>query len=106
MLNGETDGGPLAGIAVSARATDRTFTTTVFTDERGRFVFPALDDGDYRLWAQGVGFETARAEATLAAERPAAHTFHLRVPSTTSRRSSRVRSGSTRCPRTRSRTGG
>ena len=82
MLSGRVlgegpDRAPVGGIAVSARAAGRTFTTTVFSDEDGGFVFPALDDGDYRLWAQGVGFETARAEATLAAGSPAAHTFTL-----------------------------
>ena len=82
MLSGRVLGegpeqAPVGGIAVSARATGRTFTTTVFTDEDGRYVFPALDDGEYRLWAQGVGFETARAEAMLAVGSPAAHTFAL-----------------------------
>ncbi len=77
VLGEGPDRAPVGGIAVSARAAGRTFTTTVFSDEDGRFVFPALDDGDYRLWAQGVGFETARAEATLAAGSPAAHTFTL-----------------------------
>ena len=82
MLSGRVlgegpDRAPVGGIAVSARAAGRTFTTTVFSDEDGGFVFPALDDGDYRLWAQGVGFETARAEATLAAGSPAAQTFTL-----------------------------
>jgi streptogramin lyase/mono/diheme cytochrome c family protein len=71
------DGQPAGGIAVSARAVDRTFTTTVFTDAQGRYVFPALADGSYRLWAQGVGFETARAEAALAAGNAVAHAFAL-----------------------------
>ncbi len=70
-------GPPLAGIAVSARAAGRTFTTTVFTDEQGRYAFPAFADGEYRLWAQAVGFETARAKANLAVEQPAARTFTL-----------------------------
>ncbi len=64
------DGQTLEGVAVSARAVDKTFTTTVFTDIRGHYLFPPLDSGTYRVWAQAVGFETARAELTVAAARP------------------------------------
>lgn len=63
------EGKPLDGIAVSARAADKTFTTTVFTDERGEYFFPTLDSGTYRVWAQAVGFATARADVTLDATR-------------------------------------
>ena len=59
------DGGALDGVVVSARHTGKTYTTTVFTDERGNYVFPAMQEGDYRVWAQAVGFETSRAELRL-----------------------------------------
>ena len=72
-----TDGQTLEGVAVSARAVDKTFTTTVFTDTRGRYLFPPLDSGTYRVWAQAVGFETARAELTVAAARPATRALTL-----------------------------
>jgi len=72
-----TGGAPLGGVAVSARAVDKTFTTTVYADENGEYVFPALEGGKYRLWAQATGYETARAEATLDAARPTHITFTL-----------------------------
>jgi hypothetical protein len=46
------DGKVLEGVAVSARAVDRSVTTSVFTDERGEYVFPPLDGGRYQVWAQ------------------------------------------------------
>ena len=72
-----TDGQTLEGVAVSARAVDKTFTTTVFTDTRGRYLFPPLDSGTYRLWAQAVGFATARAELAVAAARPTTRALTL-----------------------------
>lgn len=59
------DGEPLEGVGVSARADGQTFTTTVYTDESGHFLFPALGNGHYRVWAQAVSFEAAHAEAVL-----------------------------------------
>jgi streptogramin lyase len=61
-----SDGKPLEGVGVSARNTAETFTTTVFTDESGRYSFPPLAGGRYKVWAQAVGFEASRTEATLA----------------------------------------
>ena len=58
-------GAPLNGVAVSARAVGRTFTTTVYSDEKGEYFFPELERGQYRVWAQATGYETARAGATL-----------------------------------------
>lgn len=68
MLTGtvrSASGEALGGVAVSARAADKTFTTTVYTDERGGYIFPPLDGGRYRVWAQAVGFEAGRAEVAL-----------------------------------------
>src|SRR6185295_5736529 len=59
------DGQPLEGITVSAKQLGSTITTTVFTDEQGRYVFPPASTGSYKLWAQAIGFETARAEVSL-----------------------------------------
>jgi streptogramin lyase len=61
-----SDGKPLEGIGVSARNADETFTTTVYTDESGRYSFPPMHGGQYKVWAQAVGFETATKEAGLA----------------------------------------
>jgi streptogramin lyase len=60
-----SDGKPLEGVGVSARGTTETFTTTVYTDESGRYLFPPRNSGQYKVWAQAVGFETSKAEAGL-----------------------------------------
>ena len=60
-----SEGKPLEGVGVSARGANDTFTTTVYTDESGRFVFPAMNGGQYKIWAQAVGFETSKADANL-----------------------------------------
>jgi virginiamycin B lyase len=52
-------GEALAGVAVSARAAGRTVTTTVFTDSAGRYVFPTLPPGRYKVWAQAEGYRAA-----------------------------------------------
>ena len=50
---------------MSARSTDRTFTTSVYSDERGVYVFPHLEAGTYKVWAQAVGFVTGKADLQL-----------------------------------------
>src|ERR1700676_2873886 len=61
----DAGGKPLNGVPVSVRATDQTFTTSVYTDDKGEYVFPNLPHGDYKVWAQAVGFSTARMDLTL-----------------------------------------
>jgi streptogramin lyase len=58
-------GTPMEGVGVSARNRNQTYTTTVYTDRNGNYVFPALDAGPYRLWAQTVGFDAAWADQQL-----------------------------------------
>ncbi|HWF13560.1 MAG TPA: carboxypeptidase regulatory-like domain-containing protein [Candidatus Acidoferrales bacterium] len=60
-----TDGKPLGGIGVSARGANNTFTTTVYTDDAGRYLFPPMENGQYKIWAQAVGFEIFKGDATL-----------------------------------------
>ena len=60
-----TEGKPLEGIGVSARSATETFTTTVYTDESGRYSFPPLASGEYKVWAQAVGFDTSKSDAAL-----------------------------------------
>jgi streptogramin lyase len=62
-----SDGKPLEGVGVSARGNGETFTTTVYTDESGRYSFPPMNSGQYKVWAQAVGFEASTAEAGLSA---------------------------------------
>jgi streptogramin lyase len=62
-------GEAMGGVTVSAKADGRTITTTVFTDEAGNYYLPPLPTGAYRIWAQALGFETAKAEIDSAATR-------------------------------------
>ena len=80
MLTGRTlaaDGQVLEGVAVSARMLDKTFTTTVYTDEQGTYVFPLLHGGKYQVWAQAVGYATNRVELKLDPGRRTRHEFTL-----------------------------
>src|SRR5262245_48092944 len=64
VLNGTIkgpNGQPLEGMLITARAEGKTIKTTVFTDEQGQYYFPPMDAGNYEVWAQQVGFATARA---------------------------------------------
>lgn len=72
------EGTALEGIVVSARASDRTFTTSVFTDARGEYAFPGLDAGRYRVWAQAVGFEAGKVEVELGAGKRTKQNFALK----------------------------
>ena len=60
-------GEKLGGVTVSAKADGSTITTTVFTDSDGRYYFPPLPAGKYRVWAQALSFATAKGEVDLAA---------------------------------------
>ena len=62
-------GAPMEGVIVSARAADKSFTTSVFSDRQGNYVFPPLDAGQFKIWAQAVGFEAGRSEFALASAR-------------------------------------
>ncbi|MGA9370207.1 MAG: carboxypeptidase regulatory-like domain-containing protein [Steroidobacteraceae bacterium] len=62
----DSRGEPLAGAAISAQATDQMFSTSVYTGQDGRYVLPHLTAGRYRLWAQDIGYVTARSELTVA----------------------------------------
>lgn len=61
-----SDGKPLEGVGVSARNASETFTTTVYTDQNGRYTFPPISSGQYKVWAQAVGFDIATTDAGLA----------------------------------------
>lgn len=60
------DGTAMEGVIVSARAADKSFTTSVFTDQQGDYNFPPMDAGQYKVWAQAVGFNAGRSEFTMA----------------------------------------
>ena len=62
--------GPMEGVLVSAKKTGSTITTTVFTDEKGRYQFPAsrLGPGDYTIRIRATGYDL---EGPTAVEIPA-----------------------------------
>jgi streptogramin lyase len=55
----------MEGVTVSAKIEGQTITTSVFTDEQGHYYFPAMQSGNYRVWAQAVGYEKAQGEVDL-----------------------------------------
>jgi streptogramin lyase len=55
----------LGGVTVSARAEGSNVVTTVFTDETGNYYFPPLADGNYKVWAQAIAFDTGRGDIAL-----------------------------------------
>lgn len=71
------DGAAMAGVAVTAAAIGGTITTSVYTDEHGRYFFPPAAEGKYRVWAQAVGYEAGRAEVELSARAKARRDFTL-----------------------------
>src|SRR5205085_3189580 len=62
-------GQKLDGITVSAKRDGSTITTSVYTDANGNYYFPPMAAGKYRVWAQALGFEQAKAEVDLSANK-------------------------------------
>jgi len=58
-----TEEGPMEGVLVSARRAGSTVTTTVVSDQQGRYQFPRarLEPGDYSLRIRAIGYELERA---------------------------------------------
>ncbi|OFW27660.1 MAG: hypothetical protein A3J28_15015 [Acidobacteria bacterium RIFCSPLOWO2_12_FULL_60_22] len=73
-----SDGKPMEGVAISARAQDKTFTTSVYTNQDGEYFFPSLADGQYRVWAQAVGFEMTRSEQAISSGKKIQQNFTLK----------------------------
>src|SRR4051794_3557045 len=60
-------GQKLEGVTVSAKQEGSTITTSVYPDESGTYYSPPLPAGKYQVWAQALGFETARGAVELTA---------------------------------------
>lgn len=62
MLTGtvtSASGENIGGATVSARRSGQPVTTSVFTDQQGKYYFPPMADGSYSVRAQVVGWEKA-----------------------------------------------
>src|SRR5215467_5303404 len=62
-------GQKLEGVLVTAQKAGSTIQTSVYTDQNGEYYFPAMEDGNYAVWAQTLGFETAKGNVALTATR-------------------------------------
>src|SRR5260221_7388336 len=62
-------GQKMGGVTVSAKADGGTIKTSVYTDKAGHYYFSPMPAGKYRVWVQAVGFETAKGELDLSANR-------------------------------------
>ena len=58
-------GEKIGGVTISAKAEGSTITTSVYTDETGRYYFPPLPEGKYRVWAQAIKYQTANGNVEL-----------------------------------------
>jgi hypothetical protein len=58
-------GEKMGGVVVSTQAEGKLIITSVYTDEQGRYFFPAMDGGAYKVWAQAVGYETGKGDVNL-----------------------------------------
>lgn len=82
MLTGTvrgTGGEPMEGVTVSAAAVGGTITTSVYTDDRGRYYFPIVPGGTYRVWAQAVGYQAGHASVELVSTRETRQDFTLKA---------------------------
>src|SRR4051812_41273202 len=78
IMNGSVKssaGQAMGGVMVTAKPEGGTITTTVLTDEAGRYYFPPLAAGKYRVWAQALSFATAKGAIDLGAAKK--HDFTL-----------------------------
>lgn len=76
-----SDGKPLEGVAVRARPDGKNFSMSVYTGRSGGYFFPLLvaplEDGQYQVWAQAVGFEAGRSMVELSAGKAVEQNFAL-----------------------------
>lgn len=69
----------LDGIAVSAQVEGSNITTSVYTDEEGRYYFPPLQKGHYHAWAQAVGFHAEQVQFDLNSSQAVQQDFTLQT---------------------------
>ena len=56
----------MEGVTVSIRGDGKPFVTTVFTNQQGVYLFPPVEQGKYKLWAQAQTFQTAKLDVDVA----------------------------------------
>lgn len=61
----DATGGAMPGVTVTITSQDRGFSRSTVSDNSGRYVFPAVPIGPYRIVATLQGFETAQATDNL-----------------------------------------
>jgi streptogramin lyase len=72
------DGQAMEGVTISAKAAGSTITTSVWTDRGGQYSFPPLPNGQYRVWAQAVGFAREAGDQALASGQKASRDFTMK----------------------------
>src|SRR5262249_8579569 len=61
----DSDGNQLNGAFVSAGREHSTYTVTVYTDDEGRFRFPEMAAGSYKVTAHASGFQPSNRSAKI-----------------------------------------
>ena len=72
------DGKAMEGVAVSAQGQRKTFITSVYTNRSGEYYFPPLENGQYKIWAQAIGFAPSRAEQSVVPGKKIQQNFTLK----------------------------
>ena len=58
-------GKAMEGVTISARPAGKPLTVSVYTDARGTYQFPPLEQGAYQVWAQAIGWEKSERRIAL-----------------------------------------
>jgi iron complex outermembrane receptor protein len=77
----DASGGVLPGVSVSIADVKSGTLLTAVSDQQGRYSFPGLAPGGYRLTTELGGFDPANADVTIAAAQSATKDFTLKVTS-------------------------
>src|SRR5471032_1141767 len=72
--------GPMEGVLVSAKRADSPITTTVVSDAKGNFRFPAdrIAPGTYTIRIRAAGYDLESSAEVRIEDRPATHEIRLR----------------------------
>ncbi|NIB41587.1 hypothetical protein HBA55_18430 [Pseudomaricurvus alkylphenolicus] len=68
----------MEGVAVTAKAESSSFRTSVFTDANGHYYFPELNSGNYKVWAQAVGYKKVTTQFNYSRGQASENNFTLK----------------------------
>lgn len=72
-----SDGIAMEGVTVTAQAAGASFRVSVFSNADGDYHFPELNAGDYKVWAQSVGYLKAQNAVKVVAGKSQEQNFEM-----------------------------